>query len=744
MAEDFAHLAEQGKQFAEHMSEAGKSATSIGGVFRSFALYTAGLEIAKKAITEMVHRTATWNSLQSAMNRDNLDHVKLRVREMALNHEITRKTYEGGQQRLLLLTEEEQLEHKSLDSQLKQVGAQQNFARVIEETGKLRIALATTALGLTGDILYKSHQFNQNLIEANAHTSNRLGLLYRTLMTQAELGTSFGEATEAARALVHYGMDTEVSYKDNLKLVVQMHQGLDVSVQSAAKLATVVERQVKGSFTAVADVIAQLVDDTALAGEEAVKLATSITQAMGRLKPGLGAAGLPEVIKLVGRYESALKEVGGNSGAFEQLLTQMTTSQGLTGAGALGVSPDFLATADGVQSVMERFGQYGQMLVGQSRGWERQMRLEALGQQFNVSAEHANQMLLAIERANKQQIGTIDIQERWKRQMASLDQGVSRLTNSFIALAEGGLYPIIYAITGIVNKIADGASWLLKHEEVAVGAMVALGVGLVGTVFSMYRLARSLLYVVTTSNMASAAIARYNAAQTVLTGQGAFGFGGGFSGMFSWVPRLLGGITLMGIGIGLVVAAIGGLAAIAWKIHAINKKSAEESEAARKVIFDKTLQLESNQAGAIYRQARFGTPEGLQEAVRTLFVGTKPHYDEAKAHMSPADALADTMKWKAEKEELISQLVAQGTFTRGMFTPLSQQDPKEKKSDEEMLEITRQQKAISQRYLDVTLKQYDEDSQTKKSAEVEDAKVSAERITDRRNRIGPRPTLLRD
>jgi tripartite-type tricarboxylate transporter receptor subunit TctC len=57
----------------------------------------------------------------------------------------------------------------------------------------------------------------------------------------------------------------------------------------------------------VADVVAQLVDDTALAGEEAAKLATHIATAMGRLKPGMGGGALPEVVKMVGRYEAALK-----------------------------------------------------------------------------------------------------------------------------------------------------------------------------------------------------------------------------------------------------------------------------------------------------------------------------------------------------------------------------------------------------------------------------------------------------
>lgn len=550
------------------------------------------------------------------------------------------------------------------------------------------LAAYTALVSLTADLYRKNYEFNQDLIEANSTFAHRNKLLKDTLTIQAQSGISFGKITDAARALVSYGLDMETSFEANLEIVAKMEQGLGVSVSESARLASIVERQVKSSFEGVARTIAQIVEDTALAGDEAARLATNISTALGRLRPGLGAAGLPDVLRLVGRYEGALKEVGGSSGALTQLLTQLTTPEGIVGAGALGVNPEFLATSKGVQDVMTRFAEYGEMLVGQSNGWERQMRLQALAQQFNLSADQANQLLIAIKRGNEQQMGSISLQDRWKQQLNATNSGISRLTASLWGLLQGGLLPVVNIIGLVTNKLADLVEWLLKSKTVVTVAGYAVLAVAAGLAVQFWSLSRALWAVAASSLAATAGLTRTAAAQGVSTTYGLLnpynftGIAGVLARPLMLVAR---GISLLLSPLGILVAGVAIVGGLLAKIYSVNKESRDEAKQAERIVISRYQALEEQRQARFYAAARYGNADDVMKAYHGLASDATAMFQHI---LDPNERRNQTNAWLDKKMAEAEFDLQKGMVTRGMFTPLDEITPEDEKREDEMRNLT--------------------------------------------------------
>ena len=548
--------------------------------------------------------------------------------------------------------------------------------------GNLRIntiALAATAMA---DLLLKQRQFNQNLIEANSTFEHRNKLLEDTLYLQAQSGVSFDKINDAARALVSYGLDAESSFEANLEIIAKMEQGLGVSASESARLASIVERQVKGSFDGVARTIAQIVEDTALAGDEAVRLSTNISTALGRLRPGLSAAGLPDVLKLVGRYEGALKEVGGSSGALTQLLTQLTTPEGITGAGTLGVGPEFLATAGGVQDVMQRFSKYGEMLVGQSEGWERQFRLQALAQQFNLSADQANQLMLAIKRGNEQQMGNISLQERWRQQIHSTNAGISRLTNAFLGLLQTGLLPVVNIIGALTNKLADFVEFALKSKTVVYVLGTALAVASALAAAGLWRVVRALSATALVSGLMGMRSPLDNPLGRALEVAPTF-----WSRLVGPLKAIARGVGMLLTPLGIIVSAFAAAGVVLSMIYKVNKESRDEQKAAQSIILNQNSVIEERRRSKLYSTVRYGgSPDEAMKAYELLVGNAVQMFQNIS---DPHERMAATSDWlKKTLAEVTEMDIPRALVTKGMYTPLTEMTPEEADREDAMLGLT--------------------------------------------------------
>jgi len=473
-------------------------------------------------------------------------------------------------------------ETEVMKKQAKVHEAQLRVAGEVEKAGGRQLAIAKGLLFVTAALVVHNRQLNQSLINANSSYGFRNKLMQDTLTAQIKTGASFSDVTEAAKALTFWGAENLDNFQDLVVKVQQLSDGLGMGVQEAAELAAVVERRLGGDFQKVADTMAELVNSTALTADEAGRLATNLARVMETVQPGMAKVTLSEVTKTIGVYESAFKRMGGQAGTVEQFLSKMATPEGMLGAGALGASPEFIGSAAGVQSVMQNFQKYAENLLQNSRGWDRQMRLDALGQQFNISAGQAALLLQVMQDQNKEVVKATTLQERFQEQMASTGMAFVQIGNTLLGLVQGGLYYPMRLLSAILNQLNQWLQALMSVKEVVPIVMGAVVVGITVLIYKLRHLIGALYDVAFASHLAAVNLAR----QARIAGAGAAGAAG--TGFFATTfGLLLRGITwiarlLVGIGIGLAAGAAIAGAILYWthlEYRAMQKAQTQEKEA---------------------------------------------------------------------------------------------------------------------------------------------------------------------
>jgi hypothetical protein len=765
MATDFADIVKQAEFLGKRLTESQKAGDALEKALSGAAATVTEFTVMQNVMARMVESSSVLSSSWNLIKNSSKSQAELLKRQVDLTasknfFEKELLTATGAQAKLA------QELYDSAEHELGVLRLQRQVNAELNKLGSVRLTMLKAYID-AGKLLWSNERkLNEQLIEANSSHAQRTKLLESSLMLQVQTGLSYDKITEAARALVSYNMDTADSFGENLKLVAQLNTGVGVSVNESAHLAAVVERQVNGSFKDVAETVSQLVDDTALAGDEAAKLAANLGTAMSRLRPGIASAGIAEVTRIVGKYEGALKEIGGQSGAFQQLITSLTTPEGLAGAGALGVSPEFLATSNGVQDVMNRFARYGDMLVGQSQGWERQMRLQALAQMFGVSADQANQMLIAIKRANDEQIGQISTQERWRNQMSATNQGITRLGNSLAALLQGSMYPLVRFVGWAANGLADWINKIAEYKDVVYGAGIVLMGGAVLLTIRLASLAKSLY-------QAAIASAVY---QNTLGKAGIPGLGGGsiksilmtlgtsvvtfgkdiktwvssasnlnslrnlpnmlrialmnfqltgvrgiwsvLSGTFrTAAPRLA-----MGIGADLALGAAPLVFAgiMLKKIYDVNKQSLEDQRAANKVIINREKMLEDQTRRRIYSAARAGDASEVERLYVKLAQQANAKFSDLKDPRARKQAQEN---WLNEQMQGVKRDVEVGMATKLMFTPMAERTPEQKRESTDMLKANEKLVKINEAQEKVLTRTYNSSVERMEEERIERAKM---------------------
>jgi hypothetical protein len=415
------------------------------------------------------------------------------------------------------------MESAELREQLGTLRAQVAFKSELSKISKGELVASGAFLATLTSAYNVFTQTGRVLIESNASLGDRLALTRSILNVQRQLGSEMHGSVDAARDLVDYGYDLDAAFESTLKLVVQMKDGLGVSTKLGAELAVVYERQLRTSARDVADAMARVVNDTSVAADEAGRLAVNIGRAVAMMKPGANAD-LAAVNELVGRYEGALKSLGGQFGGFEELLSKLTTSDGLMQAGILGVgSPEFLRSKDATKQVMDSFASYAKNFLGNTAGWERALRLQSLAEMFGTTASQVNLMMQAVEQQNNQRQTSITIEQRYKDQVFATAEVVNRLKNSLVALAQQAVLPLIEVATAVLRPVAEFLTYLQKMPGTIYVAGAVLAVGAVAAVSQIARVSVALYTMATAAHVAAQAVHRQAAANALsaLTGTGA-------------------------------------------------------------------------------------------------------------------------------------------------------------------------------------------------------------------------------
>lgn len=361
---------------------------------------------------------------------------------------------------------------------------QTQFAdREIAAHTKLSQTISQTMTGTTGAALVAllgsmkvtldySKQINEALIQGNSSVAARTKLIKDISVTQAETGNEMQDMTKAAAALTNYGFDLRGSFKDTLKTVVLMEEGLGVSYESSAQLAVTVNR-IGGDFKRVSDSVARVKTDTALAAEEAVKFAQQIGKAVMMLKPGSGSL-VDQTSEYINRLAGALKELTGSGQDIVTMLSSFTTEAGMMGAATVGATPDFLASPAQTKKVTENFVKYVNQQLSGTSGFQRMATIQLLAEQFNTTADlivNADKMLA---KYNETQKNTTSLQEQWRQQTSEIGKTLSKVYESMKSIVQQALIPSLQILRPALSVLADTVGYLAKQSWIVYGAGVVL------------------------------------------------------------------------------------------------------------------------------------------------------------------------------------------------------------------------------------------------------------------------------
>jgi hypothetical protein len=442
-------------------------------------------------------------------------------------------------------------EKVELKHQLALLNAQVSFKTQLHQFGKAELILSGAFLASATSAYRVFTETGRILVASNSSLTSRLGLTHSILNVQRQIGSDMRQSVEAAADLVDYGYDLDAAFESTLKLVVQMKDGLGLSTKLGAELAVVYERQLRTSARDVADSMARLVNDTSVAADEAGRLAINLGRAVSLMKPGANAD-LSAVTELVGRYEGALKSLGGQFGGFEELLSKMTTSEGMLQAGVLGVSsPEFLRSKEATKQVIDSFADYAKNFLGSTEGWERALRIQSLAETFGTTTQQVNLMIRAVDEANQQRHTSITLEQRYKDQVFASAEVFTRLKNSIVALAQEAVLPLIAVTTSVLKPIADVLESFQKWPGVVVTAGVVLAGGAIVAVTQIYRVSTALYTMASAAHISAVAIRERAAAEALATGSAVVG--NGAAGGATFMARTS---SIMGRFIGLAAAPV--------------------------------------------------------------------------------------------------------------------------------------------------------------------------------------------
>jgi hypothetical protein len=449
-------------------------------------------------------------------------------------------------------------ERADLREQLNLSTAQLRFKLQLQQIGKAELIMSGAFLAAATSAYHVFTETSRILVQSNSSLVERLALTRSILVTQRMLGTDMRHTVEAAADLVDYGYDLDSAFESTLKLVLQMKDGLGLSSKLGAELAVVYERQLRTSARDIADAMARLVNDTSVAADEAGRLAVNIGRAVSLLRPGVNAD-LSAVTELVGRYEGALKRLGGQFGGFESLLTKITTPEGMLQAGVLGVNnPEFIRSKEATKQVIDQFANYAKGFLGSTEGWERALRLQTLSEMFGTTSQQINLMIRAVDEANSQRQTSITIEQRYKDQVFASAEVFNRLKNSLVALAQQAVLPLIGAVTSVLKPAADFLEYIQKMPGIVTTAAIVLGAGAVLAATQVYRLSAALYTMATAAHLSAVSMRARAAAEFI--GPLAPGMGAGGASAMARMSSTLGryiGIAAGPIMAGAIALAVG-------------------------------------------------------------------------------------------------------------------------------------------------------------------------------------------
>lgn len=616
-----------------------KAISSMSGQWNS-NIKTALGTLSQTTSQLLLHRQSEKDALATAVMRWRSGDLSLRqLRTMC---EVFRQTNDLHKAQLRLLTE-------------------------IDAVGRSRLLVGGLIAEQAAMTLVNTHKINEAVQESNADFWQRLKLTESIARTQQQTGANIDHVVSAAKSLVRYNLDAKGTFQDNLKTVVMLHNALGMSTDDAAELAAVTENYARVSFQRVADVVATIVDQTAMAASEVKNLGVELTRTLALIQPGSQTT-MPGILQAMSGYEGALKEVTGRVGTFQKFIGHMATPEGMMTSGVLGIGPKMMQTEAGLNAIMSRFDAFAKSQIGNAEGMERSIRLAAVGQQMNLTANEVNEMILAIERYRGQTVKEITLKERYALETKNLNQGVTQLVSSLSSLLQQGLHLPMSLLAGAVNIISSIVKAAAGLEYVGYVAMVVVPAAVVYLTARLWNVAMGFIAVAKTANEAAKSLLNYAFTRAGLPVPGAAtpsSFGASLSKMGA---ALFSSVTAP---LWVIAVGVGTVAFFAHKLWAETKQIREDSDNLHKKFIGGSLSLQQVRQQQFYSAVREGREDdaagymrGVLREMRTRLETDNVPVSEIENRLKEgAQSIAD----EANNARYVRTIMGEEFIGRGKF-----------------------------------------------------------------------------
>jgi len=601
-----------------HMKNSHQEAQGLASAFQQFAGYALS-GYAQFKIYPVMFREV------SVLMKDINTAMHTRASQMEWDFQAQRKAiYDARQKHTITKAQARDLYDETV--RLKPLlEAKAALSRAFESANKGALKYLQVAVLQAGILATEFYALNNALIKTNSSLEHRSKLMSAGLDVTMKTGALFHEVLEAQRALVEYGANMTDNYQETLETVLMLNKGLGMSTAVAAQLATIVQYQVNGSFERVADTLTNIVNQTALAADEAGRMSVELGKVMSMIRGQGGGAVMPEVLKAVAKYEDALKRIGGQAGGITELVKKMSSPEGFSMAGVLGIaSPEILMTQQGVEQMMQNLARLGDSLVGQSQGWQRRMGLDVLGKLFGISAEQANEFYMAAKRAQGGIQEELSLKERYAEQTKNLVSGLTTLASRFVAALETGLLPFIKWLSGLVGWLNQAATYLAQFSLLKDVIKWTFFVAVPAAALALTALTAALVKMAAAS-VAATVGAGSSAALTAARAAAGLGATAGLGALVTWLLKagaasaimlVLKAVSIVFSPLGIAVITLGIIAATLWRIRVLNEERASAAKNKQALEAMALMKLADAKREDLYSSARYGTG-GTTELMRT-------------------------------------------------------------------------------------------------------------------------------
>jgi hypothetical protein len=575
------------------------------------------------------------------------------------------------------------------------------------------------------DAIRFSGEVNEALIQANSLTKIRHELTDQIYAVQAKTGASMQVMLGSARALMAVWPKSRTDFQSTLETVVQMEEGLDVSSDNAAQLARIFQINLKTPVRDIADQIAIIANNTSLAADEAARFATEIGKALRLLGPG-AAPGAKEVSGYVTMIAGRMKDVGGDANEIIKMFSEMTkgTPQAFMLRAISGVgTPGALGTQAGAQAAMQGIGKMIDRIVTAAPGTAAYTaQLEAAAQIMGISTETVRLYRDMLKEANRPLDEHAKLQQRWQEQIVNANKALQRVRESFVALIQRALLPLVPPIAWAFGVIARIVSFLASNRvTVGIATIVVVG-AIVKTVASLYRLAAALIQVALASQVA----AKYQMLSRPFAVGGMAAEGGGFiSKIVQQVPWL----QKIGVGINGILGIVSKIGRFMVSGPALAVMLAAAIGVSLGLLFNRLFPKLAREIGEglyhIFNKSQFAQTVYSKPGQKPVWeIMADIRREAIRGHMAEAIRIFEEGKYKvaglrteAGAKGYLNQFVATMADVREKIglTTVTAEEKATLENDRKMIELTKKQVDNSDEYLK-RVREYEQRNNSRRDA----------------------------